>query len=387
MASNQKYYCQKCGRTLDSKEFYQSRNIEKYPPDGHLPLCKKCLTLHLDNWDPSTYLPILEMIDVPYVKKQWDSLLEKYGKDIEKLSGTTILGRYLATMRMNQYKDDRWADTERLAKKEEAEKRQALEKAGKTEEEIAEILAEDHTPEKPIELIAFEQNVEVADLPIPEPEVDEYEDLLTQEDRNYLRLKWGKQYSSEQWIKLEQLYNDMCGSYEISKAGDRDALILICKASVKANELINENDIEGFQKMSKVYDSLMKSSKLTAAQNKKDNADVVNSVGELVAMCEKEGFIPRYYIEQPNDKVDRTIEDYQNYVHRLIVEEMGLGTLIEKAIKDIEHDRAVEAKAQAGGNLDEDEIFEKQFFETNEDDPLTEEDLLEYQEFLEDGDA
>jgi len=27
-------------------------------------------------------------------------------------------------------------------------------------------------------------------------------------------------------------------------------------------------------------------------------------VGELVAICEKDGFIPRYYLGEPNDKVD-----------------------------------------------------------------------------------
>jgi len=38
---------------------------------------------------------------------------------------------------------------------------------------------------------------------------------LTDEDRIYLRLKWGKAYKPEEWIKLEQLYNDMMESYDI----------------------------------------------------------------------------------------------------------------------------------------------------------------------------
>jgi hypothetical protein len=46
-------------------------------------------------------------------------------------------------------------------------------------------------------------------------------------------------------------------------------------------------DIEGYQKMSKVYDNLMKSGKFTAAQNKADADQGINSISELVMMCEE----------------------------------------------------------------------------------------------------
>jgi hypothetical protein len=32
---------------------------------------------------------------------------------------------------------------------------------------------------------------------------DAFDDDLTEEDRTYLRLKWGKTYKPEEWIKLE----------------------------------------------------------------------------------------------------------------------------------------------------------------------------------------
>nr|DAL81170.1 MAG TPA: hypothetical protein [Bacteriophage sp.] len=59
--------------------------------------------------------------------------------------------------------------------------------------------------------------------------------------------------------------------------------------------------------MQKAYDSLMKSGKFTAAQNKGESGEFVDSIGELVALCEREGFIPRYYTDGPQDKVDRTL--------------------------------------------------------------------------------
>mgnify|MGYP006864401818 FL=1 len=60
--------------------------------------------------------------------------------------------------------------------------------------------------------------------------------------------------------------------------------------------------------MSKVYDTLMKSGKFTAAQNKAESGEFVDSISELVEICEKQGFIPRYHIDTPNDKVDETLQ-------------------------------------------------------------------------------
>ena len=61
------YYCEKCGRTMSGDQFYTSNNLQKYPEEGKLHQCKKCLTMHVDNWDPETFLPILEEIDIPWV--------------------------------------------------------------------------------------------------------------------------------------------------------------------------------------------------------------------------------------------------------------------------------------------------------------------------------
>lgn len=96
----------------------------------------------------------------------------------------------------------------------------------------------------------------------------------------------------------------MMNSYDIQSAGDKNTLILACKSSLKANQLMDIGDIEGAQKATKMYDSLMKSGKWTAAQNKEKSNDFIDSIGELVAICEREGFIPKYYTDKPEDKVD-----------------------------------------------------------------------------------
>ena len=99
MATNG-YYCEKCHRTMSEKEFYGSNNLTKYPNDGKLNRCKKCITMHVDNWNPETYLWILQECDVPWIPDEWNRLLENYGCDPSKLTGLTILGRYLSKMKL-----------------------------------------------------------------------------------------------------------------------------------------------------------------------------------------------------------------------------------------------------------------------------------------------
>ena len=370
------YYCEKCGRTMDETQFYTSNNLEKYPNNGKLKTCKKCTTLHVDNWDPETYKPILQEIDVPYIKEEWNTLLERYGKDPSKITGMTIMGRYLAKMKLNQWRKYRWADTEKLEEESVAKKTQSMQAAGYSGEEIEAELAKDHGPARPAELTpqSSEQN-------IFEEEPDEFVDELTEEDRLYLRMKWGKGYRPEEWIKMEQLYEDMMASYDIQGAGHKDTLIMICKTSLKANQLIDIGDVEGFQKMSKVYDSLMKSGKFTAAQNKGESGEFIDSIGELVAICEREGFIPRYHIDGPQDKVDRTLEDLQSYTHSLVTEEMNLGNMIESSLKEIMADKEREAHADAD-DLDEDEAFEENLF-SDKQIILTDDDFIKMKEFEE----
>lgn len=94
----------------------------------------------------------------------------------------------------------------------------------------------------------------------------------------------------------------------------------------------------------------MKSGRFTAAQNKEEGGEYVDSVGELVAICEREGFIPRYYTDEPQDKVDRTLQDLEQYTRTLIKEETNLDNLVNAAIKDIALDKERESHIDADDN-------------------------------------
>ena len=356
--AEQQFYCKKCNRTMIADQFYGSNNLEKYP-DGKLRQCKKCMTLHVDNFNPDTYLWILQECDVPYVPDEWHKLLAKYAKDKSKLTGMTILGRYLSKMKLKQFRDYRWKDNDFLQELANTKIEQTMKRQGYEAAEIAQALAQASVPIPEVVVQA-----PIYDEPNPflsdgtedyfadQSGADDFVDDLTDEDRTYLRLKWGKTYKPEEWIRLEQLYKEMEESYDIQGAGHIDTLKLVCKTSLKANQLIDIGDIEGFQKMSKVYDSLMKSGKFTAQQNKAEQADFVDSIGELIELCEQQGYIERYYVDQPKDRVDLTIADMQRYTKTLIEEETNLPIMVEKALREIEKED------QDRANNDENDIID-----------------------------
>lgn len=388
-ADKKTYYCDKCHKTMTADSFYVSNNKEKYKNDGVLNQCKKCITMHVDNWDPSTYLWILQECDVPYIPDEWNRLMERYAKDASKVTGSTILGRYLSKMKLKQYKDYRWKDNEFLKQLNEKRIKETLQGNGRDIQEIEKVIQEiDYElPPEEIAIPVYEDEPmpeEFSEMPspnfAPEPEMDLG---LTPEDITYLRLKWGKNYKQEEWVQLEQLYNEMMESYDIQTAGHIDTLKLVCKTSLKANQLIDIGDIDGYQKVSKVYDNLMKSGNFTAVQNKTEQGEYIDSISEFVALCEKDGFIPKYYVDGPQDKVDRVIEDMQYYVKTLVTEEMGLGNLIENAVKKIEQRQANEVQESADGDdIDMDE--ENKLFDYNNNIITTDEDFQEFYDWEDD---
>lgn len=362
--------------TIDDKNFFMDRN------NVRMTTCKTCLMQDIDNWDPDTFKPLIEKLDFPYIKDEWDNLLRKYVNDPEKVLSSTIVGKYLGKMRMAQFKGKTWADTPKYEGKISPAKRNQLIADGYTQLEIDNYTNNPKlfSVEKP-DLKAIREAQQTPEEEIKK-ETDELLASLSPDDITYLKLKWGRDYRADEWVRLEQLYNDMMDSYDIQGAGTKDMLILICKASLKANQCIDDGDLESFQKVSRTYDTLMKSANLTAAQRKSNKGDEIDCVGELVALCEKEGFIPRFYTPGPQDKVDRTLEDLQHYTKNLVMEELNLGSMIESSLREIAKDKEREADANAD-DLEPDEeasLEEALFGDDSENKIFNDEDLADFHE-------
>ncbi len=342
--------CEKCGKSMDENNFYTYKDGRKTE------MCKKCLTLHIDNFDSDTFLWLLEKMDVPYVEEEWNVLRDRaFAKDPYKMNGMSVFGKYLSKMKLKQWKDYSWADTEKLkAIREERMRAMGLDadSLARREEELREQLESGEITEAEYKTLTSTetQNKELmtrapADAiginnPYREENFIAEEELidpsaeLTAEDKIYLAMKWGRLYKPAEWVELEKKYTEMKNSFDIQDSDTDGTLILICKTFLKMNQSIDCGDMDGYQKLSRVYDTLRKSAKFTAAQNKEVKADFVDSIGEMVAYCEQYGGqIPRYEINVDYDIVDKVIRDLKEYNRSLVYEDTALARQIEDYIK------------------------------------------------------
>lgn len=358
--------CEKCGKEMAESQYYQKKD------KTYFSLCKKCLTMHIDNFKPETYVWIIEKANFPYIEQEWVSLRDKaFAKDPVKMNGMSVIGKYFSKMRLGQWKNYTWEDTEKLQKeyldnklklKAERERYEAKIKedfeAGKISEAEYKTWMSTETQNDAYKYGATADAVGASNMYnegnfISEEEVNPAADL-TEDDKKALALKWGRLYTPNEWLLLEKDYQEMMHSFDIQDADTMNTLIFLCKTNLKANQAIDNGDIEGFQKLVKVAETLRKTAKFTAAQNKEDKNNFVDSVGELVAICERDGgFIPPTLAEVPKDIVDLTLKDMENYLYKLVTQDLGFGQQIEDSIKKIQIQK--EMNEQENDELDENE--------------------------------
>ena len=117
--------CQKCGKVMDEEaQFYLRKNGTR------MDLCKKCLTMHINNYEPETFLWILKDMDLPYIPEEWNVLRDRAFENARQkgkaLDGMSVFGKYLSKMKLKQWKPYGWEDSEKLQAIN-AEKKKAIE--------------------------------------------------------------------------------------------------------------------------------------------------------------------------------------------------------------------------------------------------------------------
>ncbi len=358
MASDGKKVCQKCKKAKNENlYFYTLKNGQKSS------MCKQCQTLHVNAFEPNTFMWLLQKYDVPWLPPEWNNLRDRdyEKKGPKKFSHGAVFGKYLTKMKLKQFMDKSFADSEQIMKERYGDQAEAVKQEDKQAgRKLAEALdrqleegsisAEEYEATMPTfvkmqrGLAAeptradtvgtdnfFDEQKFMSSEELPNPAAD-----LSQEDKIYLVMKWGRMYSFDELLAMQQNYHNMEQSFDIQDADSRNTLKLICKTDLKMNQAIDMGDFDGYQKLSRVSDNLRKSAKFTAAQNKKEKGEFVDSIGELVRFCEREeGFIPRFVTDVPQDKVDFTLQDMEKYLYNLVTEDLGFGQQIENYIQKI----------------------------------------------------
>lgn len=383
-----KIICKKCGRERAATKFFKKKTKER------IDICVDCLTMYIDNYDYTTFSWILEMFDIPYIKNVWIKMANDiYLKNPAKFSNRSVIGKYIRTMNMKQYADYCFADSDKLNMAQEMakERREAtvdkdyvLQLQKELEEgKISKAQYDTLSPETPSSIDKEEEEFialkEEAIKPIQQgADEGEIRKQLTDEEYQYLLMKWGYLYQPSQLVQMEKLYNKYANEYELN-VDREDTLKKICKTSLKMDEALDVGDTQSYQKLASVYDQLRKAGKFTEVQNKEEQERYLDSVGELVALCEREGGPIKEFVdpdEYPQDKVDFTIKDLKSYNYNLATNELNLSDLIQTYIDKLD-------KAEQSGNdidLNKGLITSKE--EEAEEDTLSDQEAIDFQDYL-----
>ena len=374
--------CSKCGRPKAEKEFFKMKT------GNRCDICKPCLTEHIDNNKPETFKWIMEKFDVPYIERVWfdqcNKILAKKGLN------NFVIGQYIRTMNMAQFADYGYADTDHLNFEEERKKQEAAARRSQAfdpvkEEELKRKLEAGEISQaeyNTLSVTTFSEKEE--EKPHIKTYFSEYEinendiaDQLTDEDRLSLIAKWGVHYRPSEWITMEKLYNRYAQEYELT-IDREEALKKICKLSLKADQAVDAGDTMSAKAYMSMLDTLRKSAKFTEAQNKDEAIKELDTIGELVALCEQEkGIIEQFPVNSDDysqDVIDLTIKDLKSYNRNLVVNELGLGDLIESYIQKLE--QAEESDQQMFEGLITDEKEEQEAL-------LTDQEAEDFAKFLE----
>lgn len=287
-------YCTGCDHDKKPSDFYKSYGTTK---SGLLPYCKQCCinmslndngTLNIDK-----FKNMLSKVDRPFLYQTLTDNLEKYPK-LE-----SAIGFYFKDLGMTQNRGLKYKDS----------------------------VFENEETNKLNNINTVSYNIS--------------EDIIK---------KWGQNYTSEQIMKLENFYNDMQNSYDVKTASHKDYLKKISKVSLKMDEALDNDNVTEFQKLSGVYDNLMKSAKFTAVQRSAvDDTGGFATFCEFIESLEKEGFIEPAKIEEDYDIVEATLSDIKNYTKKLVLGDSSISTMAVEQLNKMKEKQDEELEGDENG--------------------------------------
>lgn len=259
--------CLKCKQEKPIHEFqYTSSN---FFPSHRSQICTSCLELmvHQDNMGEVDRL--CRWLDVPFDLNKWTQLYAIH-KD-------HTLTAYFNTLLDEHYQSLQWADENerwRLARNE-----------GTIDEEI---------------------------------------EALSEAKVRKLKRTWSPSYSAEELLFLEDYYNQILATQNVSTPILQHYARDLCEIELRIKKgLRNGDDIK---KDMDARDNIIKIAHFEATNAK--NAADFESVGELMVYYGKKGWHPKWHSE-PKDDVDFCMQNIQNYLKRLVVNEGNFAEQVE----------------------------------------------------------
>ncbi len=285
----EKKICEKCNRSLAITQFYDTRS--KLSTDTKLNICKICINDMININDINTVYQILQLMDVPFVNKYWETALEK--------GESSAFGNYLRMCNsLPQLKNKTWKNS--------------IFKDGTDSINIDDII---NNSESDIE--------------------------ITKE----LIQKWGRHDSPDDYCKLENFYNDMMRTNTIETTQDIIYLKKLAIISLKMDRELEDGNYDETKKLGDLFSKYMADSKFRAMdKSEADKSGGIRNFCTIYAEIEKDDFIPPWEHYQKikgitQDIVDKTIMHIENFTLKLNkIEKMTTPPLDTPKLKSSEAD-------------------------------------------------
>lgn len=147
---------------------------------------------------------------------------------------------------------------------------------------------------------------------------------LSEAKMRRLRREWAPSYTPEELLWLEDYYNQILTTQNVSTPILQNYARNLCEIQLRINKgLRGDTDVK---KDMDARDNIIKIAKFEASNAK--NAADFESVGELMVYYGKKGWHPNWHIE-PQDSVDFCMQNIQNYLKRLVMNEGNFAEQVE----------------------------------------------------------
>lgn len=193
----------------------------------------------------------------------------------------------------------------------------------------------------------------------------DYKEMLSKIDRireSFIErntIKWGANYTFEEYVQLENLLVSTLRANDISNPLQIDAIKKSCKISVELDRAIRDGDVKGIKDLSSAYTAFNKTAQLDdviAASN----SDVITTVADLAEYIEQCGGQYTYYDGVERDIVDKTINDIKEYLRVLVQDATGLDSMLEQIGKQYRTSVEQQATDESTANYSIHDIIQDQ---------------------------
>ena len=260
--------CLKCKRD-QPQELFQSTPA-KFFPGGKCYICTPCLETMIKQDNLGDVDRLMRWLDLPFDLNKWTQLYAQHQDH--------TLTAYFNLLYDDHYSALQWQD--------ENERWRQAQKEGTIDDEIKE---------------------------------------LNDARLKRLRKVWSAAYKPEQLLWLDDFYNKIVATQNVSTPILQEKARDFCELQLHIKEGLRSGvDVS---KMMKQADDIVKTYNFTAS-NAKSAADF-ESVGELMVYYGKKGWHPKWHME-PHDSVDFMMENIQNYLKRLVMNEGNFAEQVEE---------------------------------------------------------